>query len=44
MGAQMPELVVLLGRDNLTRGFATAFRLAAMVAELPGRAFAAASP
>jgi hypothetical protein len=44
MAAQMPELVALLGRQEVARRFAADFRLAAMAAELPGRAFAAASP
>jgi hypothetical protein len=43
MAAQLPELVALLGRQDLARRFAAEFRLAAMAAELPGRAFAAAA-
>ena len=43
MAAQLPELVVLLGREELARRFAADFRLADMVAALPGRAYAAAA-
>jgi hypothetical protein len=42
MAGQMPELVRLLGRAELRRRFA-AFRLDAMVAELPGLAYARAT-
>ncbi len=42
MAGQMPEIVRLLGRAELRRRFRAPFRLDAMVAELPGRAFAAA--
>ncbi len=43
LARQFPELVVLLGRRELARRFDEAFRLDAMAAELPGRAYAAAS-
>ena len=42
MAGQLPELVALFGRAHLRRRFA-AFEITEMVAELPGRAFAAAS-
>jgi hypothetical protein len=42
MAGQLPELVALFGRTHLRRRFA-AFEMTEMVAELPGRAFAAAS-
>ena len=42
LAAAMPEVVQLLGRRDITRRFAAPFPLGAMVAALPGRAFAAA--
>jgi len=41
LATQLPELVALVGRRELARRFAAEFRLDAMAAELPGRAYAA---
>jgi hypothetical protein len=41
--AQLPELLALVGRRELGRLFGADFRLAEMAAELPGRAYAAAT-
>ena len=43
LAGQLPELVALFGRAELRRRFGAAFRLGEMAAELPGRAYAAAT-
>jgi hypothetical protein len=43
LACQLPELVALYGRAALTGAFAAEFRLDALAAELPGRAYAAAT-
>ena len=43
LAGQLPELVALFGREELRRRFRAAFRLDEMAAELPGRAYAAAT-
>lgn len=43
LATQMPELMALVGHDELARRFRAEFRLEQMVAELPGRAYAAAT-
>ena len=40
---EMPELVAVLGRDEIARRFRAEFRVDEMAAELPGRAYAAAT-
>jgi hypothetical protein len=42
MAGAMPELRLLVGPETIRARFADAFRLDALAAELPGRAFAAA--
>src|SRR5262245_54030375 len=42
MAGALPELVALVGRDEIRRRFAAPFTLEAMAAELPGLAYAAA--
>ena len=43
LAGQLPELVALFGRAEFRRRFGAAFRLGEMAAELPGRAYAAAT-
>jgi hypothetical protein len=43
LACQLPELVALYDREALVRAFAAEFRLDALAAELPGRAYAAAT-
>jgi hypothetical protein len=43
LATQMPELMALIGHDELARRFRAEFRLDEMAAELPGRAYAAAT-
>ena len=43
LARRLPELVALYGRAALKRAFAAEFRLDALAAELPGRAYAAAT-
>ncbi len=43
LAGQLPELVALCGRAELRRRFGVAFRLGELAAELPGRAYAAAT-
>jgi hypothetical protein len=43
LARQLPELVALYDRETLARAFAAEFCLDALVAELPGRAYAAAT-
>jgi hypothetical protein len=43
LGAQIPELVALVGRPELRRRFRAAFRLEEMAAALPGRAYVVAT-
>ena len=40
---EMPELVAVLGRDEIARRFRAEFRVDEMAAELPGRAYVAAT-
>ena len=43
LARQLPELVALYGRAALKRAFVAEFRLDALAAELPGRAYVAAT-